>query len=125
MASKKKVPADLRTIDMFSGRTKLDEIKEKEQAAEEVIEEEERTATVADDRTLSERAEDTAIRWLGLDAFHEGDDVKVAVHPEGHAVVVLVNTHGPMKAPYGTQTFKLSRDQWRKLVELVRFESDQ
>ncbi len=123
MASKKKVPADLRTIDMFSGRTKLDEIKEKEQAAEEVIEEEERTATVADDRTLGERAEDTAIRWLGLDAFHEGDDIKISVHPEGHAVVVLASTFGPKKAIYGTSTFKLSRDQWCKLVELVKFES--
>jgi len=123
MASKKKVSADLRTVDMFSGRTKLDEIKEKEQAAEEIIEEEERTASVEDTRTLPERAEDTAIRWLGLDAFHEGDDIKVAVHPEGHAVLVLVATHGPKKVPYGTTILKLSRDQWEKLKALVMFES--
>lgn len=123
MASKKKVPADLRTIDMFSGRTKLDEIKEKEQAAEEVVEEEERTAKAEDLRTLAEKAEDCAIRWLGLDAFHEGDDIKVAVHPEGHAVLVLVSTHGPKKVPYGTTTLKLSRDQWEKLKALVMFES--
>ena len=122
MASKK-VPADLRTVDMFSGRTRLDEIKEKEQAAEEEIVEEERTAKAEDLRTLPEKAKDCAIRWLELDAFHEGDDIKVAVHPEGHAVLVLVSTHGPTKVPYGTTTLKLSRDQWEKLKALVMFES--
>lgn len=123
MASKKKVSVDLRTIDMFSGRTKLDELKEKEQAAEEEIVEEERTAKAIDERSVVEQVEGCAIRWLGLDAFHEGDDIKVAVHPEGHAVLVLVSTHGPKKVPYGTTILKLSRDQWEKLKALVMFES--
>ena len=122
MASKK-IPADLRTIDMFSGRTTLDDLREREQAAEALLEEEERTASVEDNRTLPERAEDTAIRWLGLDAFHEGDDVKVAVHPEGHAVLVLVSTYGPVSVPYGTIVLKLSRDQWEKLKKLATLES--
>ena len=123
MASRKKSDADLRTVDMFSGRTKLEELAEKEEKASASLEEEERTEKAIDLRTQTERAEDCAIRWLGLDAFHEGDDIKVAVDAAGHAVIVLVATYGPEKVPYGTSTFKLSRDQWEKLKTLVMHEA--
>lgn len=115
----KKPSADLRTIDMFSGRTALEEA----QPEPESFEPEPDDLRAQDPRSLVEKAEDCAVRWLGLDAFHEGDDVKLAIHPDGHAVIVLVSTFGPNKAAYGTSTIKLSRVQWEKLKALVRFES--
>lgn len=119
---KKPTSAALRTIDLFSRKTKIEEVED--QLREEEIQEEERTARAYSDPTaMAEHAEETAIRWLGLDSFHEGDDVKVAVHPAGHAVLILVHTCGPNKAAYATQTLKLSRDQWKKLKSLVAFES--
>ena len=109
---KKKIdPAILRTMDLFSGKTILEE-------AEAIAHEEhEATARQAGPRDIVEEAEECAVRWLGLDAFHEGDDIKIAVHDKGHAVMVLVSAtpHGP----YGTNTIKLSRGQWRKLRSLV------
>ncbi len=112
MASRKKPdPAVLRTIDIFTGRTPLE-------TAEDMAREEASSQRLEGPRDLIHEAEDCAIRWLGLDAFHEGDDIKVAVHPAGHAVIVLVSTRG--NAPYGTSTIKLSRAQWKKLVGLIR-----
>jgi hypothetical protein len=116
---KVKDPAVLRTIDMFSGKTVIEEAEAKLEA--EVIEQEEATARAYSDPTaMAEHAEETAIRWLGLDAFHEGDDVKVAEHKAGHAVIVFVNTSGPNKAAHSTATFKLTRQQWSKLKQIVR-----
>ncbi len=120
MASRKKAPADLRTVDMFTGRTKLEETRAIPEASPE---DEVREETEVTTMSLAEKADNCAIRWLGDDGPPKGDDVKLALHPEGHAVMVLVSSYGPDKAPYGTSTIKLSRVQWMKLVELVRFES--
>ena len=104
--------AELRTINLFSGKTVLEE-------AEQIAHEEEAMESRPEGpRDLVTEAEDGAIRWLGMDAFNEGDDVKVAVHKGGHAVVVLVSATA--SGPYGTSTFKLSRKQWTKLRALVK-----
>ncbi len=111
MASRKKDPAALRTISLFSGKTTLEE------AEHELVEEapEQRSNNPL---VMVERSEETAIRWLGLDVFHEGDDVKVAVHPKGHAVLLIVRTD--KGGPFHTASIKLSKVQWSKLKALAR-----
>ncbi len=112
---KKPEPAALRTIDMFSGKTMLEEKKSLD------YEEEERDERSDEPRNIVEESEDCAIRWLGLDAFHEhGDDVKIAVHPSGYAVMCLVRTTPQLGIPYATMTVKFSRAQWAKLKRIVR-----
>lgn len=112
MVSRKKAHAELRTLGLFTGKTVLEE-------AEDALREEEAEQKTGDPTAMVEAAESAAIRWLGMDAFHEGDDVKVAVHPAGHAVLILVRT-APKGAPYSTVTLKLSRAQWAKLKGLAR-----
>lgn len=113
MAARKRKPdpAVLRTVGLFSGKTVLEE-------AEQLAAEEEASERTGDPTAMVENAEESAIRWLGQDAFHEGDDVRVALHQSGAAVMVLVSTRG--NAPYATRTFKLTRQQWSKLVSLAR-----
>lgn len=111
---KKKDPASLRTIGLFTGKTPLEEA---ESLAYEVDELEE--AREGGPRDIVRESEDCAVRWLGLDAFAVGDDVKVAVHPKGHAVMMLVSTV-KSGAAYGTSTIKLSRAQWSKLKTIVK-----
>lgn len=113
MARKKKDPAELRILGLFTGKTVLEE-------AEDLAREEDALTTRADGpRDMVGEAEECAIRWLGLDAFHEkGDDIKVAVHSSGHAVLVLVRAD-VTGAPRGTLTIKLSRSQWAKLKKIA------
>jgi hypothetical protein len=108
---KKADPAALRTLGLFTGKTVLEE-------AETILEEEAKVSKTGDPRDMVNAAEETAMRWLGLDAFHEGDDIKLAVHAKGHAVLVLVNTSRGQ--PYGTITLKLTKTQWSKLKQLAR-----
>lgn len=118
MASRKKAdPAALRTIGLFTGRTVLEEAEVSLFVPDEP--DAERHGHPLD---MVPRAESTAVRWLGMDVFHEGDDIKVALHPHnGTAVIVLVRA--PVQgAPHSTATFKLSRVQWAKLKELARGE---
>lgn len=119
-ARKKKDPAALRTIDLFTGKTAFEEAEASLVA--EAYEEEERDARANVPRDIVSESEECAVKWLGLDAFHEGDDIKVAVHPKGHAVLMLVNTRAPAGMPiaYGTVTHKLSRAQWSKLKKIVK-----
>ena len=70
MASRKKDPAALRTIGLFTGKTVMEE-------AAALAEEEAPEQREAGPRDIESEAEECAIRWLGLDAFHEGDDIKV------------------------------------------------
>ncbi len=115
MASRKKPDAaTINTIDMFSGKTMLEEKKALD------YEEEERDERSDEPRNIVDESEECAIRWLGLDAFHEGDDVQVAVHPSGHAVMMLVRTTPQLGIPYATMTVKFSRAQWAKLKRIVR-----
>jgi hypothetical protein len=109
-----KDPAALRTLSLFSGKTALEEAELELQGAE-LLPSEEKTG---DPLAMVERQERTAITWLGLDAFHEGDDIRVAVHEKGHAVLMLVRANAG--GPYHTATFKLSRHQWDKLKSLAR-----
>lgn len=111
-ARKRKLdPAVLRTVGLFSGKTVLEE-------AEQLAAEEEPEAKTGDPTAMVDHAEACAVRWLGQDAFHEGDDVRVALHSSGAAVMVLVSTRG--NAPYATRTFKLTRQQWSKLKQIAR-----
>jgi hypothetical protein len=112
MAAKKKDPAALRTIGLFTGKTVIEE-------AEAMAREEEQPERADVPRDLPAEAEECAVRWLGLDAFHDhGDDIKVAVHSSGHAVMVLVRAD-VKGAPRGVITIKLSRSQWAKLKAIV------
>lgn len=124
MASRKKQdPAVLRTVSLFSGKTPLEEaVMLLEVDAVDLSETEARAQRTGHPFEMVHEAEKTAVRWLGLDAFHEGDDVKVAVHAQGHAVIIFVNTSGPKGAPYGTSSFKMSKAQWAKLKQLARQE---
>ena len=111
MTRKKRDPAQLRTLGLFSGMTPLEE-------AERELHEEAGDVRSDEPRDLSADAESTAIRWLGSDVFHEGDDIKVAVHRMGHAVVVLVyaDVNGGARS---TVQLKLSKAQWTKLKRLA------
>jgi hypothetical protein len=111
---KKKIePAVLRTIGLFNGgKAMLEE-------AEDLAADEVDAERLDGPRDLVAEAEEGAIRWLGLDAFHTGDDVKVATHKAGHAVLVLIDTTKSGEA-YATRTFKLSKAQWSKLKTLAR-----
>ncbi len=111
LASRKKDPAALRTLGLFSKQTPLEE-------ASALLADEVQEVRVAGPRDIVAEAEECAVRWLGLDAFHEGDDIKVAVHKGGHAVMVLVSATGK-GAIYGTSTIKLSRTQWSKLKAIA------
>ena len=114
MASRKKPdPAALRTISFLTGKTPIEEAEDL--AREELPDQRDDGA-----RDLVAEGEDAAIRWLGLDAFHEGDDVRIAIAPNGTAVLMLVSTTKPLGVPYGVSTLKLSRQQWSKLRKLCR-----
>lgn len=114
MAARKKKadPAAPRTLGLFSGKTVIEE------AEALALEEAPQARNFKNPLEMVEHGEETAVTWLGLDAFHEGDDVRVAVHPEGHAVLMLVRTN--YAGPYGTSLIKLSRAQWSKLRKLAR-----
>lgn len=98
----------MRTPDMFTGKTKLEEIEDM------ALEEQVPVVRASDPAAIAEQAQKSAVRWLGLDAFHEGDDVALALHEDGHGVLVFVH-----KAKDGTErssaNFKLSRAQVQKL----------
>ena len=117
MASRKKPdPAVLRTISLLTGKTPLEE-------AEDLVREESTETRDPGPRDIVAEGEEAAIRWLGMDVFHEGDDVRVAVNPKnGTAVLMLVSTTKPLGVPYGVSTHKLSRAQWNKLKRLAREE---
>lgn len=120
MASRKKDPAALRTLSIFTRRTPLEEVADELEAdADDLAESVAAGRAAKNPLAMEEHAEDAAIRWLGLDVFHEGDDIKVAVHPKGHAVLVLVRKT-VVGSPYSTATIKLSRAQWSKLKQLAR-----
>ncbi len=112
MGSRKKDPAALRTIGLFTGKTVLEEV-------EGGLREEAPEHRPSGLRELAAEADENAVTWLGLDAWHEGGDVKVAVHRDGHAVLVLVNA-SKKDVVYGTTTVKLSKTQWAKLRGLCR-----
>lgn len=85
--------------------------------AEDLARDEEQEARPSGPRDIVQEAEDGAIRWLGLDAFHEGDDVRLAMHPKGHGVLVFISTR--RGEPYGTTTLKVSRQQIDKLKKIM------
>jgi hypothetical protein len=106
----KRARADLRTPDMFTGKTKLEEV-------EDMVHEEQASQIRRGDPTaIADNARKSAVRWLGLDAFHEGDDVNLALHEDGHGVLVLVRTKGDQA--YASAQVKLSRAQVQKLKKL-------
>ena len=113
MAARKKSPAALRKLSLFSGKTVLEE------AEQQLHEETEQIARDKNPLAIVEHAEETAIRWLGLDAFHTGDDVKLALHADGHGVLILIRTTRE-GAVYNSSTVKLSKGQVTKLFALAR-----
>lgn len=123
MGARKKDPAALRTLSLFSGKTPLEEAQSLiEVDAADLAETEARAQRTGHPFEMVHEAEKTAVRWLGLDAFHEGDDIKVLEHRDGHAVLVIVRTTGSAGAPYGVVNIKLSKAQWSKLRRLARGE---
>ena len=115
MAKRKKVaPAELRTIGLFSGLTPLEEAANVATADEAKLPPADRSYAGTRDALVS-----SAIRWLGLDLFaDDGDDVTLAVHPQGHAVLNV--THGGKGCPGRTTQVKLSPQHVKKLRELFR-----
>jgi hypothetical protein len=112
VASRKKLPADMRTVGLFSGKTKQEEV-------EDMVREEEAAAPRRGDPTaMKEHAEQNAIRWLGLDSFHEGDDVSLALHPKGHGVLILTAVKNGK--PYRTIQMKVTKDQVKKLKIIAK-----
>jgi hypothetical protein len=121
MASRKRDAAAARTLSLFTRLTPLEEAAaELEGGAADLADAEARERRTGHPFEMVHEAEKTAVRWLGLDVFHEGDDVKVAVHRDGHAVLVLVRTTGAANAPYGTVNVKLSKAQWSKLRNIAK-----
>ncbi len=117
MGARKKSPAALRTIDIFTGKTALEEastlLAEPEDAKE--------AARELAPRDMIMEAEEIAVRWLGMEQHHEGDDIKIAEHPAGHAVIVLIDTTKSTNgSAYATRQFRLSRAQYKKLKGLMR-----
>ena len=113
--SARKAQAALRTIGLFSGKTTLEE-------AEGLLDVEDhgdrRPPPVRD---IVSEAEELAVRWLGVEVSHEGDDIKIAEHRSGHAVVLLIDTSKTTNgSAYATRQFRLSKAQWHKLRELCR-----
>jgi hypothetical protein len=114
MVSRKKAPADMRTVDLFTGKTKLEEVED--MLAEEAANDAPKERLAGNERF---EQEETAIRWLGLDAFDTaGDDCRVALGKSG-AVLMLIDS-----APDGNvramREFKLSTKQWKKLCSLTK-----
>lgn len=115
MASRKKAPADMRTIDIFTGKTKLEEV-------EDMLVEEDEFAKPANDAPKDRsdptfEQEETAIRWLGLDGFNVGDDCRVALNGKG-AVLMLIDA-APDGSVRAQREQKLSRKQWTKLCHII------
>ena len=117
MASrKKKDPAALRTLSLFSGKTPLEEAEHDLEVAADAAEQVARDKNPLD---IAEHAEETAVRWLGLDVFHKGDDIKLAIHAKGHGVIMIIRTT-EAGAVYNSSTIKLSKAQVEKLKQLAR-----
>lgn len=115
MASRrKKSPAELRTVGLFTGLTPIEE------AERELAEERETTGryTPRDYDSTKHTMIDVAIRWLGMDAFEDGDDVLLAIGPKGDGVLMAITA---AKGGYpGRQVHvRLSRKQLRKLKTLA------
>ena len=108
----------MRTPDLWTGKTKQEEV-------EDMLAEEDELAQPKEERKRLEPrlAQEAGVtRWLGLTPGPSyADDIRIAVHPKGHAVVMLINTS--RGEPYSTREIMLSRHQWTKLVKLVREEA--
>ena len=110
----RKAQAALRTIGLFSGKTALEE-------AEGLLDAEDHgERKPPPTRDIVAEAEEAAVRWLGLEVNHEGDDIKVALGKNGKAILVLVDTQKSKDgSAYATRSVYLSRQQWQKLKSLV------
>lgn len=108
---RKKSHAIERTISLFSGKTRQEEV-------EDMVREEETETRSSEARDIVAEAERGNVRWLGLDAFHEGDDIRIAISKSGAAIVMLVDTTRAGVA-YATRSFRLSRKQVQKLKDIV------
>lgn len=107
----------MRTPDLWTGKTKAQEV-------EDMLAEENELAQPKEERKRLEPrlAQEAGVtRWLGLtNGPMYKDDVRVAVHPKGHAVLMLINTS--RGEPYSTREILLSRHQWAKLKKIAREE---
>ena len=104
----------MRTPDLWTGKTKAQEVEDM------LAEETEQPVKTRIEPKLAQ--EHGVTRWLGLTPGPSyADDIRIAVHPKGHAVVMLINTS--RGEPYSTREIMLSRHQWTKLVKLVREEA--
>ena len=117
--TRRKIPAaELRTIGLFSGRTRLEEVAR--------LEEEERQETRVDagPRDLGSEMDEAAIRWLGNDAFVQGNDVRLAVRrADGATLLMLVKAAGG--TVISTAMWALTEAQRRKLKSLLQKADDE
>lgn len=113
--TRRKPPAEDRTIDLFTGKTKTEE-------AEDLVREEEFFEERPDGpRDLKAEAMIGAESWTKLDGVnpdHAGDDLRLLVSSKGHAIMVLSNTTKRGEV-YGTRTILISKKQFDKLRKLV------
>jgi hypothetical protein len=114
--ARRKIPlAELRPVDLFTGRTA---IKEAEVLLLDEEDRDERPSAARDYDSVKGQMAETAIRWLGMDVFEDGDDVLLAIGPKGDGVLMAV-TAGRGICP-GRQTHvRLSRKQLLKLKKLA------
>lgn len=113
-ARKKKLPADMRTIDLFTGKTKVEEVED--MVAEEAANDAPKNRLEGNERF---EQEESAIKWLGVDSFDvAGDDLRIAVGKAGAVLMLIDSTKAG--AVYGMREFKLSTKQWAKLKKLAK-----
>jgi hypothetical protein len=100
---------------MFTGRTALEE-------ASTLLEAEDHGDRKPPPvRDIVHEAEELAVRWLGMEQHHDGDDIKIAEHKGGAAVILLIDTQKSSNgSAYATRQFRLSRAQYKKLRQLCR-----
>jgi hypothetical protein len=116
LAARKKDPAQLRTLGLFTGLTPLEEAEQMAREEGAIADKYQGEPRYAGDMIPSSLS--AAARWLGEGQQERGDDVRVIESEAGHAVLVLIRGDAPAH-PYSTVNLRLSRRQWAKLKAIV------
>lgn len=112
-------PAELRTVDLFTGLTPLEEA---ERLALEEDKYSHRNLHQGPPRTADDMIPDafkSAVEWLGEnEPIERGDNIRVAKGPKGSVVLVLIRGDLPSH-PYSTINLRLSAKAWGQLKRLA------
>jgi hypothetical protein len=99
----------MRTVDMFSGKTKLEEV-------EALLADEAPAERPEGPRDLVAEHQASLPTWLGLDTLDvAGDDLVLVIAPKGHGVLQVIGPRGSSVRELG-----LSRKQIQKLRTILR-----